>query len=214
VKCLLAGDNVTALFLLRNEMSKFPEHFAGEQRQLSQLFLCKSKKDLIKESGLDVNNKLFLEEYLKNLEQKGDSEDNENGDSFDEWVKRYLVYEILNCPFHKKNSHSLIRNTLSFKSNGTSKSIKNGSGSLTINDIKTPNNKTKKISKKESNNSFKKDRKRRRMRHMCQPSTFNLETKQLIKNIADQVWRVKLSKDGKYFVVSTKNMSLYSYKQK
>jgi WD40 repeat protein len=200
VKCLLAGDNVTALFLLRNELSKFSQFFLDEKKELSQLFLCKSKKELIKESGLDVNNKFFLEEFLKELEQRNGNEEVGGTSPFENWIKRYLAYEIMACKYHKSNSHSLLH----FEDN-----ICDENG-LT----KTVNNKTKKISKKETDCLVKRERKRKRMKHHCQTTSFNLETKQELTNIKEEVWKIKFSPDSKYIVAATKSNSIFCWKQK
>ena len=209
VKCLLAGDNVTALFLLRNELAKYPEHFLEEQKDLSRLFLCKDKKELVKESGLDVNNRLFLEDFLKGLEQRGHSEE---GDPFEEWVRRYLGYEVLTCGFHRPNSHSLIgKGGGRVKLNGNSKCIKNGNEDGQKEEKVA---KTKKISKKETESLAKRERKRKRSKHHCWPATYNLETKQVLDNPKDQVWRVKFSPDGKFIVAATKSNLLYCWKKK
>lgn len=200
MKCLLAGDNVTALFLLRNELTKYPQFFLDEKKELSQLFLCKSNKELIKESGLDVNNKFFLEEFLKELEQRDGNEELGGSTLFENWIKRYLAYEIMSCKYHKSNSHSLLNldeNTC--QENGHQKHV---------------NTKTKKISKKETDSVVKRERKRKRMKHHCQTSLLNLDTKQQLKNIKEEVWRIKFSSDGNYIVAATKSNSLYCWKQK
>jgi hypothetical protein len=193
VKCLLAGDNVTALFLLRNELSKYPKFFSDEKKELSQLFLCKSKKDLIKESGLDVNNKFFLEEFLRDLEQREGEEEIGGNAPFENWIKRYLAYEIMSCDFHRSQSHSLI-DLKYFK--------------------KSANFKTKKISKKEIKCSSNRERRRRRIKHCCQPKIMDLETKQELKNIEEEVWKVNFSSNGKYIVAATKSNSLFCWKKK
>ena len=79
-------------------------------------------------------------------------------------------------------------------------------------EVKTVSSKTKKIAKKETTNTVK--RKRRRKKHMCRPLIFDLGTKQTLSNPNDQVWRVKFSNDGKYIVAATKDNSLFCWKQK
>ena len=111
VKCLLAKDNITALFLLRNELNKYPKLFEPEQKKLSQLFLCKNRREIISVSGLDVENPDFLEAFLKNLETRnmcGSEEGLNLKDPFEEFIRRYLGFEVLGCRFHRPGSHRLI----------------------------------------------------------------------------------------------------------
>lgn len=212
MKCLLAGDNVTALFLLRNELSKFPKFFLDEKKQLSQLFLLESKKDLVRESGLDVNNRFFLEEFLKELEQREGGEELGGSAPFEDWVKRYLAYELLSCPFHRPGSHNLLSPTFKKQAKQSCKDLCKKSNETNGEEGRGATGKTKKIAKKETADPTKR-RKRRRKRHACKPRTFNLETKHELKNSKDEIWRLKFSGDCKFIVAATKARSLYCWKQ-
>lgn len=209
VKCLLAGDNVTALFLLRNELSKFEQFFPDEKKQLSQFFLLKSKKEIIRESGLDVNNRFFLEEFLKNLEQRDDGEDLGGNGLFEDWVKRYLAYELMSCTHHRPNTHELLSTSRRGGYNG--KQVQKRMNGNHSQEPKLATAKTKKIVKKETANLAKRERKRKRMKHSCQPRTFDLVTKHELKNSKDEVWRLKFSEDCKYIIAATKAKSLYCW---
>ena len=197
VKCLIAKDNITALYLLRNELNQYSEWFSLEQKELSQLFLCRSKKALISKSGIDVESQEFLLNFLKKLENKNmgneDEDDNSEG-IFEEFVKRYLAYEVINCKFHSPGSHQLFN----FKNTKTDK----------------PNEKkTKKISKKSNTTDPISRSKKTRRRHLCKNKTMNLQPVQSLKNPTNQVWRVKLSANGQFLVASTKDNSLYCWKK-
>lgn len=197
---------MTALFLLRNELSKFEQYFPDEKKQLSQFFLLRNKKELIRESGLDVNNRFFLEEFLKSLEQRDGAEDLGGNGLFEDWVKRYLAYELMSCAHHRPNSHELLHVG---RSNGKQvpKQVngKQGEGP------KSATAKTKKIAKKETVNLAKRERKRKRMKHSCPLHTFDLGTKHELKNSSDEVWRLKFSKDCRFIVAATKAKSLYCW---
>lgn len=210
VKCLLAKDNITALFLLRNELNQYPEYFESEKKQLSQLFLCKSKKELVRKSGLDIDSQSFLEGFVKSLEARNMAEEGAQAcDPFEDCVRRYLAFEVLDCPNHSSGSHELLQKESQINNNSNEQPMKEIG--------KVVNQKTKKISKKLNssgeNNTISRIRRTRR-RHMCSTKTFKLAPKQNLKNPTNQVWRIKFSKEGNYIVACTKDNSLYCWKKK
>jgi hypothetical protein len=175
--------------LLRSELKNFPQFFDSEQKILSQLFLCKSKKEIIAQSGIDVENEEFLKGVVNSLETRSLTCNNSaiERDVFQECIKRYLAFEIFDCPFHKPNSHDLLKEISS---------------------------KTKKISKPAKENSFEARIKKIRKRHFCKYQTFNLSQKMDLTDLGDQVWKVKFSSNAEYVLTATKKFTLSCFKTK
>lgn len=101
VNCLINGDVIMGLFLLRNDLKNFPEFFEKEKNNLSKLYLNKSKEDIKSIIKFDFEDENSIENYINNLEFKILSNlKYEYKDPFENICKNSISYNLINCSYH------------------------------------------------------------------------------------------------------------------
>ena len=101
VNCLINGDVIMGLFLLRNDLKNFPEFFEKEKNCLSKLYLNKSKEDITNIIKFDFEDEVSIENYINSLEFKILSNFKyEYKDPFENICKNSISYNLINCDYH------------------------------------------------------------------------------------------------------------------
>ena len=100
VKSVIDKDTEQLVKMLRVDLRPFPE-FEQEKRDLSGLYLTKTKEEVYSRFGVNLEDPASLVFYANKLEFRLLSKENRVAEPFDFICKNNLSYQLINCKYHK-----------------------------------------------------------------------------------------------------------------
>lgn len=237
ISAISKGDTMVALYLLRNEMKNFDHQFNLEKKFLSQLYLLKDKSEVYQTTGINLENKSDIENYIRLLEYRlltNNEHCSTFEDPFETLCRNNLSFQLINCKYHNFSraneiemasfGHDDVRPRL--KKSPSQKSTRSPGRQSR----QSPNHKEKKTaalhnnhenSHNHDNNHFKTPNSfsfypniREMMLgipHQCQLEYIPETPYQKLSDAKDEIWKIKASKNGARLIASTRSRFIYSW---
>jgi WD40 repeat protein len=237
IAAISKGDTVVALYLLRNEMKNYEHQFNVEKKFLSQLYLLKDKHEIYQTTGINLESKSEMENYVRLLEYRILT-NNEHcatfEDPFEIVCRNNLAFQLINCKYHNFNrtseidlvalGHGDVR--LPLKKSALQKNNRSP-GRLSR---QSPNLKDKKLSLHSNNHDSSHNHNNDHFKtptafsvypniqemmlgiqHQCQLEYIPETPYQKLSDAKDEIWKIKSNKNGMRLMASTRSRFIYSW---